>query len=276
MRKKTNSGQALLIILLIMAVALTIGLSVVSRSVTEIRLSQEQEESARAFSAAEAGLEHYLATGTAPSEDLIEGFTITTDISNLGDSAVFVFPNKIRADNTQTVWLVGHDNGDLGPSVKFTGGEIRVFWGNEETPYNDPKTPALEAILYYEEGGEFKTKRHTGDPNPGRRSDNNFQAAGHDGYSPNDETFQFFMRVQNLPAGAVYYALRLKLIYNDTAHLLGVKGIGDSIPLQGKCYQSTAQSAESGIASKVEQCQLYSSLPTAFDYVLFSSGSLTK
>ncbi|MBU3957074.1 hypothetical protein KKI19_02265 [Patescibacteria group bacterium] len=47
--KRDSSGQALLIILLVMAVALTIGLSVVSRSITDIRISQEQEQSARAF-----------------------------------------------------------------------------------------------------------------------------------------------------------------------------------------------------------------------------------
>ena len=58
--KKSELGQALIIILLVMAVGLTMGLAVVSRSVTDIRISQQEEESARAFSAAEAGIRQQL------------------------------------------------------------------------------------------------------------------------------------------------------------------------------------------------------------------------
>jgi len=93
MKERNNSGQALLIILLIMAVALTIGLSVVSRSVTDIRISQEQEESARVFSAAEAGLESLLATGEAPGS--VGDFKIDTGTKPIGDSETFVFPKEI-------------------------------------------------------------------------------------------------------------------------------------------------------------------------------------
>ncbi|MGB9585898.1 MAG: hypothetical protein ACPL7A_00585, partial [Anaerolineales bacterium] len=62
---KKNSGQALLIILLVMAVGLTIGLAVISRSVTDIRISRQEEESARMFSVAEAGIEEALKAGAS-------------------------------------------------------------------------------------------------------------------------------------------------------------------------------------------------------------------
>ena len=52
-----SSGQAVLLILLVVAVALGLGLSIMSQSTTDIRMSQQEQESARAFSAAEAGIE---------------------------------------------------------------------------------------------------------------------------------------------------------------------------------------------------------------------------
>lgn len=277
MKDRYSSGQALLIILLIMAVALTIGLSVVSQSIVDIRLSQQQEESARAFSAAEAGLESLLATGVAPES--FEGFTITTETKELGNSDSFIFPKEIKAGDIQIVWLVGHNSdGEPDPGVdQFNGTEIRVFWGNSGTPSNNETTPALEATLFYKEGNDYRTIKYTGDPNTNRRTTNNFQQASDAGYTLQQKTFQFRKMIQNMPAGVMYYALRLKLIYNsDQPHILGVRGIGDNIPLQGHCYQVKASKQETGISRKVEQCQLYKSLPSIFDYVLFSESDLAK
>src|SRR3989344_5511027 len=52
-----ESGQVILILLLIMTVALGIGLSLVQRSLGDISTSIKVEQSSRAFSAAEAGIE---------------------------------------------------------------------------------------------------------------------------------------------------------------------------------------------------------------------------
>lgn len=281
MMKQKNSGQALLVILLIMAVALTIGLAVVSRSITDIRISQEQEESARAFSAAEAGLESLLATGGAPGT--IGNFTISTAEQDLGNSQSFVFREGVDAGDVKTVWLVGHNSdGDPDPLVaQCVPDEIRVFWGNEGTPRGDDNTPALEATVFYYDSanGSYETRKYTSDPNnSGRATSNGFST---DNLTINPaplEGVQFAFRkgILNLPGNM--YVLRLKLIYSDdTPHRLGAQGVGGSnptLPLQGTCYESTAESEETGITSRVEQCQYYPSLPGLFDYVLFSESSL--
>jgi len=281
MMKRDSSGQALLIILLIMAVALTIGLSVVSRSITDIRISQEQEESARAFSAAEAGLESLLATGGAPGT--VGDFTITTDTRNLGDSNIFIFLKEIAAGDSQTVWLVGHnDTGDPDPSVsQFSGTEIQVYWGNEGTPDDQPYTPALEATIFYKSGDSFETKKYTSDPSTTNRPISNSFFTGD--LAKNQELdgtmFRFRRRITDLPGNM--YVLRLKLIYNEKSiydeaidHILGVQGVGDTLPLQANCYASIATSETTGISRKVEQCQFYPSLSGMFDYVLFSESNL--
>ena len=81
---RNQHGQALLIVLLTLAVTLTVVLSVVSRSVTDITVSTYEEDALRAFSAAEAGIEEALLKGSI--EDPVpvtieEGVTYDVDVS---------------------------------------------------------------------------------------------------------------------------------------------------------------------------------------------------
>lgn len=59
-RKNNTRGQVLLIVVLTMVVALTVGLSIASRTISNLKFSKQNEESQRAFSAAEAGIEQAL------------------------------------------------------------------------------------------------------------------------------------------------------------------------------------------------------------------------
>lgn len=53
-------GQAALIVTLVVIVGLTVAVAVISRSVTDVGVSTQEEERARSFSAAEAGIEDAL------------------------------------------------------------------------------------------------------------------------------------------------------------------------------------------------------------------------
>ena len=55
-----KSGQILILVLLIVVVSLAVGLSVASRNLTNLRISTQTQESQRAFSAAERGVEDVL------------------------------------------------------------------------------------------------------------------------------------------------------------------------------------------------------------------------
>lgn len=88
--KNHKSGQVVLIVLLVMVVVLTIGLSLISQSVTDISISKDEEESIRAFSAAEAGIEAALQNiGAAPSTVEVDGITANITISNQNDNLDF-------------------------------------------------------------------------------------------------------------------------------------------------------------------------------------------
>lgn len=274
MKKTRETGQALLVVVLIFAVALTMGLAIVSRSVTDIRISKEQEESARAFSAAEAGIEAALGGEEITS---FGDFNLDVDTWTLAgfEQTSFVYPDLIKKGETQTVWLVGHneETSEPDPSVRFNGNEITIFWGNEGTPINDD-APALEATLYFQDGDKFKTKKYTADPKLDRASSNDFSVCDEtEGYTLEDKNFQFRKTLTDLPPDM--YFLRLKLIYNQDSHLLGVQ-TDEPLPTQGKCYEATASQAETGISSKVKQCNLHQAPPSIFDYVLYSEQDLRK
>lgn len=280
MKRKSTSGQTLLIILLVMAVALTIGLSVVSRSITDIRVSEQEEESARVFSAAEAGIEQAILSGGG--DYTMGDITVQVTETAQGGGAAFVFPKEIRGGDTQTVWLVDHLDEDTLGSDFYAGTDLIFYWGDETIV---GEIPAFEAVILYDIAGSYRTRRVAFDPQAGVRPESQgFTSVSAGSYSLGGKTFSFkanFTDDQNViaeglgfPSGNLY-AVRIKLLFNDQAQILGVEAVGDDLPLQGTCYESAAERSDAGISRKVEQCQFYKAPPDIFDYVLFSESNLT-
>ena len=58
--KSDKQGQTVLIVILIMAIGLTIGLALFLQSLSNVTLTKTEEQSERAFSAAQAGVEDIL------------------------------------------------------------------------------------------------------------------------------------------------------------------------------------------------------------------------
>jgi len=277
MVKKGNSGQTLLIILLIAAVILTVGLAIASYSITDIKISQQEEESARAFSAAEAGIEESLKIGSATN---VTVGNITAQVSEViqGGGKDFDFGGlKFASGELTNVWLVEHnDQGGFDASFP-TNGKITVCWG-EANQVSDANPPALEASLVYKDGANYKVIRAGFDPKAGRTIGfGNVDSSS----GTNCGSLAFAKNINlasgtfTLPQNAIPYLLRLKLLYNSESQPLAVTA-DNNLPQQGKCYDSSAAIVESNITRKIRQCQFYEAPPAIFDYVLFSTGDLTK
>lgn len=71
-QKKSQSGQTLLIAILLFTILTTVGLSVVQNSIQQQQIAELEEQSKRAFSAAESGLEAALKRGEGASIDDIQ------------------------------------------------------------------------------------------------------------------------------------------------------------------------------------------------------------
>ncbi len=258
---KASSGQAILIILLIMAVALTIGLSVISRSITDIKISQQTEEAARAFSAAEAGIEEALVAGTGGSGTFTEtGATYQTEVAGLGEGETeFVFPQEIQVDEPQTLYLAKYEtDGTLTPS--YNKSSIDICWDGNA---------AIEASLYYESGG-YKVARYATDSNGASRiPPNNFDPpdAGSCAGLSHKKTLTF-------PTGTLLF-LRLRVLYENAnvgANTPG--GAGGVLPSQGVKIESTGTAGTS--TRKVEVVRFHPAPPEIFDFAIYSGGNLSK
>src|SRR5947199_3062644 len=99
-------GQMLLIVVLLMVVVLTVGLSAATRTITNIRVSNEEEDSERAFSAAEAGLEQALGRSSGVSGTLDNTSTYQTTVAQLSGTQ-FVLNNDLPVlkDDAVDIWL---------------------------------------------------------------------------------------------------------------------------------------------------------------------------
>lgn len=149
-----QDGQILLIVVLTMVIVLTVGLSIASRIVTELKLSKQNEESQRAFQAAEAGIEQTLSKGTNISEPVSLGnnasFTTTFTIDN-GSAIVLNNGQEVDQAVGADVWLSDYPE----YSSPMGGGlpvNVTVYWGSPSqtsclSSSGDLSIPALEIVL---------------------------------------------------------------------------------------------------------------------------------
>lgn len=265
--RKTARGQALLIILLVMVVGLTVGLSLSTRSVSDVKVSSQLEDSSRAFAAAESGIEAVLKGDTALSGTVGNGsYTLTT--STAGSTGTSFSLGDLNIADTYTVWLVGHDaSGNLDLTTIYGGSTIDICWQKAESTGDEP---AMEtAVVYKDNGGLYKIWRGAYDPSPTRRAGNFFSdtdAGGCAGLT-NKKT----INLASLTGTKI--ALRLRPFYaKATANAVPLGG--NNLPGQGLTISSSGTSGQT--TRKIVVTQSYGSLPSIFDYVLFSGKDANK
>lgn len=300
---KNHKGQAIVMLILIMTVALAIGLSIVQKSLIDVSTSSKVEQSSRAFSAAEAGIEKALSENT-----LVPG-----SVNNLDNSSSSTFTPKLIPVNPTSgsqdaleilnlskedvgqIWLVDYNDPANPPSPKYRHPTLDIYWGDaaleltlvyyglpafgETTP--DPTTAMYRSHKWYLDS----TSRSNGFTQ-GTCSGLGYTINGatstykckwtigdtNSGY-PNEHT---------LPTGPTTYPilLRVRLLYNTTPQPFAVQQ-GDScgvpaciLPAQKTVIDSVGTSGET--QRKVNVTQTYKQVPNYFDYAIFSVGSIEK
>lgn len=291
---KNTSGQALLLVLLSMAVVLTIVLSILSRSVTDVAVTSREEEALRAFSAAEAGIEKALIIGADIGSTQIGDANFSAKVSGTGVATQeFANPIGIISGESILFWFVAHDDdGNLicdATHPCFTGNRYKICWGKPGTSASDATTPAVEISTFYlNTPGSYasaRIARDTADPNSIRRSSNNFSAPDAGGCTLGTTTFEFQKTVDLSPLGAGVYGVqnglqfaKVKILYNTNAtHQIGIgtNFAGNALlPAQGLRIESLGTSGESN--RKIEVFQGFGEPPPIFDAAIFSLGGISK
>lgn len=272
MRERSNqSGQILIITLLVLTVATTIALSVIGRSTSDEAISSQLEESARAFSAAEAGIEEALRSGQPATTILTSGPKYTVTVGSIGGAAgPFQFPRKTPVGTTETLWLVSHNaDGTLDETTPLAMSGATVCWSSEAT------VPALSVIVLYKSGsdGSYRTARMALDPDATRVVTNKFTSIGPSGTHcglPNYYQNQITFSDLGIGPADTLLALRIRPVYADTQVVVDPGVV--TLPSQGNRIESTG-STDAGVSRKVVVYQQYRSPETVFDASIISQSS---
>ncbi|OGH18473.1 MAG: hypothetical protein A3F31_01660 [Candidatus Levybacteria bacterium RIFCSPHIGHO2_12_FULL_38_12] len=270
-----EKGQALLVVVLIMIVSLTVGLSIASRSITNIRTSSEEASSQRAFSAAEAGIEVALQTGVASlleGQDVANNATIkqVTITTVSGSKFLLNGGGAIPRDDGYDVWLSDYPN----YANPWNNGDVTFYWGSQICGSgNESLVAALEFILITGNKQTPVASRYAVDPCTLRRNNNNFSTPGPSG-SINGINFSYSYKI---PV-AIQNGLLIRVVPLYAHAVVGAVGVDSTsgldknLPPQGTQIVSTGQSA--GTQRKIQVFQGYPRVPSEFfQYILFSSGS---
>ena len=269
-KSKNNSGQAVLIVLLSLSVDLIIVLYIMSRSITDISLSNKDEDSMRAFSAAEAGIERALITGSFQSGGFDNAnFTGSVSEFGQGDDTV-VYPMSLKSGEIATFWF--NRPSDLNV---FDGSRAKICWGTAAT-----EPPAVEVSTYYLEGGIYKISRVALDPLAVSRTPTNyFTAATTGACTVDNEQFRYYSTV-SLPTVGTLQFMTVKPLYNTTvSHKIGIDvsnivNDGSLLPSQGVKINSDGSFA--GANRSIEVYQLHPVAPSIFMNAVYSSSGITK
>jgi hypothetical protein len=250
-------GQVLLIVILIMVVTLTVGLSVISHTITTLRTTKESESSQRAFSAAEAGVEKLLnsTNNSLPSTTLSNGSSFSGSVSTI--SGTFIPVNNfspVFQDDGADVWLSTYPT-----YVSPFNGTVKVYWSTGDTECN---SAALEILMITGTKANPVITHSLVDACDARRASNH-GSTEQTGGAVGGKTFVYSYSI------AVTNGLIMRVIPLYTSTVIGVSGIGANLPAQGQNIVSTGTAG--GTSRKITVFKGYPRLPMEFfSYVLFS------
>lgn len=309
---KNQKGQVILILILVMTVGLGIGLSVVQKSLVDVSTASKVEQSSRAFSAAEAGVEKALRTtsssnctsatdpltcqnftGSSSKIDQIQGVGLLPSDPGPGvPQAALQLPSLYKEDMAQ-VWLADPDPNVKLPdctaidSIKhqpvcYTRNTLNVYWGNSTT---DKAALELTLIYYGKDPADgidkYISQKWYLDSDQSRVNTNKFEFANCPSTPYPIDTSKFqCKKTLALPSPPnKLMALRVRLLYNATPQPVAVQGEGCSgagcnLPPQARLITSTGSSGET--QRKINLFQLYRVVPSYFDYAIFSAGGINK
>src|SRR3989344_6496120 len=142
-----QKGQILLIVVLAAVISLTVGLSAVSRTITNTRVTTEEANSQKALSAAEAGVEELVSDDALLARG---GFLYPRQLSNNssfdakadavdGTQILINDGREVLKDDGADIWFSRYP--DFGPYVLPSGalgrwsGILSILWDNNDDTY---------------------------------------------------------------------------------------------------------------------------------------------
>lgn len=265
MRNRLQRGQALLAVVLVMVVVLTVALSIAVKTITNLRTSSEDENSQRAFSAAEAGIEQALISNTNIAHtDLANNSSYSTTVSTLSGNSFLAKNGAILLkDEPIDVWLSTYP----GFTSPTWSGNLTINWGFPGEICNNSENintkAALEIIIISGSKATPQATHYLYDPCPTRATNNKFQAPVTPGSSMVGKNFANKTSAIPVTSGLI---MRIIPLYATT--VIGIEG-DSSLPAQGTIATSVGVSDTT--QRKIVSFRGFPKLPLElFPFIVFS------
>ncbi len=251
---RNEKGQALLIVVLAMVVALTVGLSVVSKSIVNLRTSTEEANSQKALAAAEAGVEQAIKSGVPiAQQSFTNNTTYSTAITQVkGASFLVSGGNPVIADSGADLWLSTYSEDQATLYTNPWSGNLTVKWG---TSASSCSNPAMELVIVSGSKSSPAVKRYAYDPCSSRASVNSFTNVALNKTTISGKDFYYGATV-SVSSGLIG---KLVPIYGNTS--IAVTG-STPLPLQGSTITSVGKSG--GTERKVNVFQGFPEIPSEY------------
>lgn len=261
--KKQNyqRGQVLLLVVLLITVVLTVAMSLMTRSITNIRLTSEEDQSKKALAAAEAGIEKTLIANSAITNGtLTNNATFTTTFTELNSNAYLMNNNQIVfKDQGADIWLSDYSDNDSQLYQNPWIGTLDIYWGSSSNTCNASESvntmAALEVLVFTGSRNNPVARRYAFDPCSSRRSLNGFSSVS-SGTTINGRSFAYNARITLSSPGLI---ARVIPLYANT--YIGVRG-NPILPSQGIVILSTGISGQT--TRTVSVLKEHPSLPAEF------------
>ncbi len=281
-KNASERGQMLLVVVLTMIVALTVGLSVVSRTITNLRLSRQSEESQRAFQAAEAGIQQVLESGIETGDssgDFLNNAVFESETFPIGGASQgeFLLNAGELVDQSigMDVWLSEHPDFSSPVQGAFGGTNINVYWSTENqlcgAPESQDIVPVMEIVMLLTTPAASYSvdnpilRKFVFEPCTGGAQRVSAPAANNAPEEIGNVVLQYSAQV-TIPAGERALIMKVIPYFNSTR--VGISSAVD-LPLQGKVIESTGVSGET--TRKVRYFTSYPQVPPEiFPYSLLT------
>lgn len=169
-RTDLQVGQAVVIVVVGMVIALTIGLSIAARSIINLQTTTEEEISQRAFSAAEAGIERALIDNQELTDvELDDNATIKeVSINTLDQDSLLLNDGiPVLANDPIDIWLSTYPD-----YVSPRSGTVNIYWGST----TDCNEAAIEIVAITGSKASPSVSKAAYDPCVARRGTNGLSA----------------------------------------------------------------------------------------------------
>lgn len=263
--RRQQSGQAGIVVILLMIVILTVGLSIASRTSKDVEISIQDENKARTFSTAESGVEQAL-------NDIYQ--YEQSGGTNAYDSSLRETDRQYDIRQSNLLAMTVDEGYTLQLPLTGISTSLKIYWSDNNTC--DTNTAALLVSILGEDPSGHSVARHyaidgcDGSQAINRAASNLFMTANNT--SSGDYKFRHDFSLADLTADLTPSLVRITPVFNESK--IKVEGLSAATAAQYS-ISSSAKEANAETTSILVERTLPAT-PAYMNYALVSGTSIIK